>query len=224
MLFTNFFKKTKTKCFIHFGSRCLNMDLILYFMHITYWLYLLFFYLFSLILTPCIYMCVCMYLSVYLCRFNCLIYHQSRDQTKKIPFLISKNLFLRITFIHLSPKIIISQMDFRIGLYPGWFNSIASVVKRRFASYVKSHLGDGGNNKKDRENYVQHPMQPTSPYHFEKLRTQFPTTSASASMPSSPHFGNRAEQHYERERLTAMSPRLLNNVDRRHRSPDPPPR
>lgn len=72
-------------------------------------------------------------------------------------------------------------------------------------------------------------MQPTSPYHFEKLRSghTIATTSSSSSMPSSPFFGNRPpmnDQHYERERLSAMSPRMLNNVDRRHRSPDPPPR
>lgn len=117
-------------------------------------------------------------------------------------------------------------------IYAGWFNSIASVVKRRFASYVKSHLGDGSNTKKDRDylHYGQHqnPMQPSSPYHFEKLRPALQTASvASTSMPSSPHFGNRSNadhHHYERERLSALSPRMLNNVDRRHRSPDPPPR
>lgn len=106
----------------------------------------------------------------------------------------------------------------------GWFNSLAGIVKRRFASYVKSHLAtaSGDTSKKDRDLYG-HPMQPTSPYHFEKLRQGMPTSSLST--PSSPHFGNRSQfDHYEKERMAAHSPRVLNNVDRRHRSPDPPPR
>lgn len=109
----------------------------------------------------------------------------------------------------------------------GWFNSLAGIVKRRFASYVKSHLAStsGDGSKKDREqSHYGHPMQPTSPYHFDKLRQIAPTSSSST--PSSPHFGHRShiDQHYEKERLAAHSPRILNNVDRRHRSPDPPPR
>lgn len=116
-----------------------------------------------------------------------------------------------------------NQKKMRIQL--GWFNSLAGIVKRRFASYVKSHLAtsssDGSKKNRDTQNYG-HPMQPTSPYHFEKL-CQAPTSS---SMPSSPHFGNRSQidQHYDKERITAHSPRALNNIDRRHRSPDPPPR
>lgn len=105
----------------------------------------------------------------------------------------------------------------------GWFNSLAGIVKRRFASYVKSHLAtsSGDSSKKDRDHYG-HPLQPTSPYHFDKLRQGAPTSS---STPSSPHFGNRSQfDHYEKERMAAHSPRVLNNVDRRHRSPDPPPR
>lgn len=106
----------------------------------------------------------------------------------------------------------------------GWFNSLAGIVKRRFASYVKSHLAtsSGDGSKKDREPppHYGHPLQPTSPYHFEKLRQIAPTSS---SMPSSPHFGHRS-QHYEKDRMAAHSPRILNNIDRRHRSPDPPPR
>lgn len=107
----------------------------------------------------------------------------------------------------------------------GWFNSLAGIVKRRFASYVKSHLattsGDGSKKNRDSSNFG-HPMQPTSPYHFEKL-CQAPTSS---SMPSSPHFGNRAhiDQHYDKERMAAQGPRVFSNIDRRHRSPDPPPR
>ncbi|XP_055299890.1 dual specificity mitogen-activated protein kinase kinase hemipterous-like isoform X2 [Sitodiplosis mosellana] len=109
---------------------------------------------------------------------------------------------------------------------PGWFNSLAGIVKRRFASYVKSHLAtsSGDGSKKDREPpQYGHPLQPTSPYHFDKLRQVAPTSS---SMPSSPHFGNRQhiDQHYEQDRMAAHSPRVLNNFDRRHRSPDPPPR
>lgn len=107
----------------------------------------------------------------------------------------------------------------------GWFNSLAGIVKRRFASYVKSHLAtpSGDVSKKDCDaTNCGHPTHPTSPYHFEKLRQTSATTSS--SMPSSPYFGNRTQvdQYYEKDRMAAHSP--VNNIDRRHRSPDPPPR
>lgn len=84
----------------------------------------------------------------------------------------------------------------------GWFNSIAGVVKRRFASYVKLHLSAGeretikDTNDLSRLNENTRPGTSTNP--FLKQTIQQP----SLIHPPSPH--------------------LLS--DRRHRSPDPPPR
>lgn len=130
-------------------------------------------------------------------------------------------IYTRCTYLLSFPRV----ACYSFALHIGWFNSLAGIVKRRFASYVKSHLatssGDGSKKDRDQPHYG-HPMHPTSPYHFEKLRQVAPTSS---SMPSSPHFGNRAHiDHYDKERMAAHSPRVLSNMDRRHRSPDPPPR
>lgn len=120
----------------------------------------------------------------------------------------------------------------QIKSHVGWFDSLAGIVKRRFASYVKSHIGENATNRKKNhsdthkiKNNVQghHPLYPSSPYHFEKLRA------TSASMPSSPNFSNRVsssshEQFYENElNNTAFNSRSKHRITR-HRSPDPPPR
>lgn len=76
----------------------------------------------------------------------------------------------------------------------GWFNSIAGVVKRRFASYVKLHITPGDNkDNKDRERYEKQGI-----------------ASGCSQMPVS--------------MIQSPSPHVLTGIDRRHRSPDPPPR
>ncbi|XP_031633797.1 dual specificity mitogen-activated protein kinase kinase hemipterous-like isoform X2 [Contarinia nasturtii] len=113
--------------------------------------------------------------------------------------------------------------------YKNVYNATTSpVVKEKKSNGTKNTSDDaatssGDGSKKEREPHYGHPLHPTSPYHFEKLRQFAPTSS---SMPSSPHFGHRShiDQHYDKERMAAHSPRILNNMDRRHRSPDPPPR
>lgn len=78
----------------------------------------------------------------------------------------------------------------------GWFNSIAGVVKRRFASYVKLHLTPGDNkdnSSKERERFEKH-----------AIATGCSQLPVSMIQPPSPH--------------------VLSGIDRRHRSPDPPPR
>lgn len=84
----------------------------------------------------------------------------------------------------------------------GWFNSIAGVVKRRFASYVKLHLSAGERETtKDMSDVRLHentrPGTSTNPF----------IKQSSIQQPSLIH---------------PPSPHLLS--DRRHRSPDPPPR
>lgn len=132
----------------------------------------------------------------------------------------------------------------------GWFSSLAGVVKRRFASYVKSHLASNDSHKGHRERngsqggehiqfkYYQQEMeqQPYQqlPYRFEKFRSgqtvaPIPTptgisTLGSASLPSSPHYGRMAA-HAQNDKLNMIqSSQLTSGIDRRHRSPDPPPR
>lgn len=93
----------------------------------------------------------------------------------------------------------------------GWFNALASMVKKSFASYVKPHAGESllsknGNSANSRK--------------LHKLQSlpKDPTLSpAPASLPSSPNFNFRSPRNHEV--LHRMSP-----LERRHQSPDPPPR
>lgn len=75
----------------------------------------------------------------------------------------------------------------------------------------------------------QHGMMPpraTSPYRFDKLRTGQTVAPSSSSVPSSPYCGRGGIDiaPSNGERMQSLSPRILNTIDRRHRSPDPPPR
>lgn len=86
----------------------------------------------------------------------------------------------------------------------GWFNSIAGVVKRRFASYVKLNLTSG-----------------------DKQQDKDPNGGATPDKRSSPnptHYGTSASQLPVSSMIYPPSPHMLSNDRRQHRSPDPPPR
>ncbi|GAB0092978.1 dual specificity mitogen-activated protein kinase kinase hemipterous [Sergentomyia squamirostris] len=86
----------------------------------------------------------------------------------------------------------------------GWFNSIAGVVKRRFASYMKLHLASGDRGEKERGRISSNP----STVHSTPTHSTNPfLVQERAPLPMQP-----------------PSPHVLGGVDRRHRSPDPPPR
>lgn len=146
---------------------------------------------------------------------------------------------------HITSNTICSYLIHRTG----WFSSLAGVVKRRFASYVKSHLASNENHKSHRDRnggeHIQfkyyHPEMEQQPYQqsayrFEKFRSgqtvapmAVPTgisSLGSSSLPSSPHYGRMAAQ-MQNDKLNMLqsshSPQI-SGIDRRHRSPDPPPR
>ncbi|KAJ6636226.1 Dual specificity mitogen-activated protein kinase kinase hemipterous [Pseudolycoriella hygida] len=84
----------------------------------------------------------------------------------------------------------------------GWFNSIAGVVKRRFASYVKLNLTSGDKKQEKDANSSS-----------DKRSSQNPASygTAGSQLPVSPM-------------IYPQSPHILNSDRRHHRSPDPPPR
>lgn len=129
------------------------------------------------------------------------------------------------------------------GLYMyivGWFNSLAGVVKRRFASYVKLHLaqgtgegtstsGSGANRERPRG-----AIRTISINGVEMAKPHLRSVSANAAVS---HFGYNsavkpagssaggADGSGVISKIQAPSPHVLvGGNDRRHRSPDPPPR
>lgn len=99
------------------------------------------------------------------------------------------------------------------GNSTGWFNSITGVVKRRIASYVKLHFATGEKDKdkelrdrdrdRDRESKVKSGAT-VGPMLYNSTNPFAQTTHPSMIQPPSAH--------------------VLSGIDRRHRSPDPPPR
>uniref|UniRef100_A0A1B0CBF3 Uncharacterized protein n=1 Tax=Lutzomyia longipalpis TaxID=7200 RepID=A0A1B0CBF3_LUTLO len=94
----------------------------------------------------------------------------------------------------------------------GWFNSIAGVVKRRFASYMKLHLASGerggGGGDRGRHNVNSTPS----------------TTHSTPTHTSTNPFLMQDQRAPPAVPIQPPSPHILSGVDRRHRSPDPPPR
>lgn len=100
----------------------------------------------------------------------------------------------------------------------GWFNSLAGVVKRRFASYVKLHLATGSeassNGSRERDRGADRFDK-----HYQVHHRSQSATSATAHMAAgSPHA------QLAMSKMAPPSPHVLSGIDRRHRSPDPPPR
>lgn len=111
----------------------------------------------------------------------------------------------------------------------GWFNSLAGVVKRRFASYVKLHLAAGSNQNsssgRDKEHQHNHHH-----HHHHNHRERFDknhhrSSSASGSVMDHGYgSGTNTTQLPIMSKMHPPSPHVLSGIDRRHRSPDPPPR
>jgi hypothetical protein len=132
----------------------------------------------------------------------------------------------------------------------GWLNSLAGVVKRHLAPYLKSHLASGDNKEKDKQNSLlqqqqQQQLQQQQQQYQQQLQQQ--------------QQDNRRDYRESRERekyggksmgvgtvamqqfhptnpfaqggptagVSLVQPpavHTLSGIDRRHRSPDPPPR
>lgn len=119
----------------------------------------------------------------------------------------------------------------------GWFNSLAGVVKRRFASYVKLHLatgtGEDGPPSGGRErlrNVDRNGVEVAKP-HFRSASanaavSQYGFNHKVSSRPSENGAGlNGPDSSGVPTKIQAPSPHVLGGGnDRRHRSPDPPPR
>lgn len=97
-------------------------------------------------------------------------------------------------------ELLVLTIDYLFVIYhpKGWFNSLAGVVKRRFASYVKLHLANGSDNKEK-----------------ERDRLDSRGEKVSATLP---------ESHIPVSVMQPQRAHQLKKLDNRHRSPDPPPR
>lgn len=116
---------------------------------------------------------------------------------------------------------LIDIVDKIINLYHGitdwigWFNSIAGVVKRRFASYVKLHLNPSDKEKESRT--LERNRRDTTTNGDRLITNPFLNGTVANSSAASNQTGTAGI-------VCPSSPRLLSGIDRRHRSPDPPPR
>lgn len=117
----------------------------------------------------------------------------------------------------------------------GWFNSLAGVVKRRFSSYVKMHLGagpgesgggggtssppDGGCRERPRGGGARNVTEINKP-HYRSV-----SANAAVSQYGYNAMARAADGSGVTSKMQAPSPHVLGGgTDRRHRSPDPPPR
>lgn len=99
------------------------------------------------------------------------------------------------------------------SLRSGWFNSIAGVVKRRFASYVKLHISANSENGNGKEGNKDNNRDCLA-----DKRQQMADAVAPSLISSSPsHLPVLTK-------IQPPNPHVLSGIDRRHRSPDPPPR
>lgn len=99
----------------------------------------------------------------------------------------------------------------------GWFTSIAD-LKRRFASYVKVNLASGEKRPKDKHQHQQQQQFPT----FGTTVGGNGATVAPMNHYGSP-FGGASSSGIPSAIPPSAAAHVLGN-DRRHRSPDPPPR
>lgn len=105
-----------------------------------------------------------------------------------------------------------------LEIQTGWFTSIAGVVKRRFASYMKLHLasngGDSKDKKKDKDKEKIKSLATVSPIRKHFISNNFAQPSSlPTQFNSNNQTPNASPNHYG-----------ITGIDRRHRSPDPPPR
>ncbi|XP_058446163.1 dual specificity mitogen-activated protein kinase kinase hemipterous-like [Malaya genurostris] len=105
----------------------------------------------------------------------------------------------------------------------GWFNSFTDLAKRQFASFVKLNLATSGNEKRPKDKHLQHHLLQHQQQQFQHSygngatvapMNNFNTSSTNpfvptASIPSA---------------IPPSSAVHMLSSDRRHRSPDPPPR
>lgn len=110
----------------------------------------------------------------------------------------------------------------------GWFNSIADLAKRRFASFVKVNLASTSE-KRPKDKHLQNQM--LQQQQQQQLHQQYPFTSGNGSVMSSMNnFNHTSTNPFVGPPSgipSAIPPSAAAHVlgnDRRHRSPDPPPR
>nr|AAL48832.1 RE25570p [Drosophila melanogaster] len=131
----------------------------------------------------------------------------------------------------------------------GWFNTLAGAMKRQFATYVKTQLNSTATSpvasSMDRDQEPVHPQPPAyrsvvnngsggKSYYYRTLSaaSSSSNTSQSTSPTTEPLPGGGTSSFLRRYASsgpggsisTPPSPHILAGLDRRHRSPDPPPR
>ncbi|XP_062558094.1 dual specificity mitogen-activated protein kinase kinase hemipterous-like isoform X4 [Armigeres subalbatus] len=103
----------------------------------------------------------------------------------------------------------------------GWFNSIADLAKRRFASFVKVNLSSSSGEKRPKEKHPHHQMlQPQQQYPFTGGNSSVVAPMSNFTASTNPFVGPSSGIP------SAIPPSAAAHVlgnDRRHRSPDPPP-
>ncbi|XP_017029238.1 dual specificity mitogen-activated protein kinase kinase hemipterous isoform X1 [Drosophila kikkawai] len=133
----------------------------------------------------------------------------------------------------------------------GWFHTLAGAMKRQFATYVKTQLNSTASleqqQQQEQEQVQQHPpaQQPPQPpayrsivnngghsksYYYRTLSAASSSSNTSQSTSPTteplPGGGGGTSSFLRRyaSSSTPPSPHILSGLDRRHRSPDPPPR
>ncbi|EDW48969.1 dual specificity mitogen-activated protein kinase kinase hemipterous isoform X1 [Drosophila sechellia] len=131
----------------------------------------------------------------------------------------------------------------------GWFNTLAGAMKRQFATYVKTQSNSTATSlvasSMDRDQEPVHPQPPAyrsvvnngsggKSYYYRTLSaaSSSSNTSQSTSPTTEPLPGGGTSSFLRRYASsgpggsisTPPSPHILAGLDRRHRSPDPPPR
>lgn len=114
----------------------------------------------------------------------------------------------------------------------GWFNSIADLAKRRFASFVKVNLASSTGEKRPKDKYLQNQMHPqqSQQQHHHLQHQQYPFTGGNGSVVAPMNNFTASTNPFVGPSSgipSAIPPSAAAHVlgnDRRHRSPDPPPR
>ncbi|EAT45352.1 AAEL003359-PA, partial [Aedes aegypti] len=108
----------------------------------------------------------------------------------------------------------------------GWFNSIADLAKRRFASFVKVNLASSTGEKRPKDKHLQNHMLQMQ----QHQPPQYPFTGGNGSLvapmnnyPASTNPFVGPSSGIPSAIPPSAAAHVLGN-DRRHRSPDPPPR
>lgn len=106
----------------------------------------------------------------------------------------------------------------------GWFTSITDLAKRRFASFVKLNLATSGEPKRPKDKHLQNQLLQQQQQQLHHQQQMFPFGSGNgATVAPVNHYGVSSNP-FAAGSSSGFPPSHMLGNDRRHRSPDPPPR